>query len=83
MRDFLLGKHNDMLDIEEIDVGMDDSEFWEFSYCLVYSNPDSHKIMRFLNKTEALSLLMKLTKTISFDKTFSNKKRRKFEAKVF
>lgn len=54
MHDALVGAKEEEVDPEEIEVKVDDTEFWEWNYCLVYSNPDSHKVMRYLSKHEAV-----------------------------
>jgi len=71
MYDALVGSQDEIADPEEIELKVDDTEFWEWNYCLVYSNPDSHKVMRYMTKQEAVTLLKKLTISFSNDKSFA------------
>lgn len=45
------------MNASEITLEEEDTEFWEWQFCLVFTNPDSHKLLSIVSPSEAINAL--------------------------
>lgn len=46
-----------VVDPDDIVFEDEDTEFWEWQFCIVFSNPDTHKLLKLMSHKEAVDTL--------------------------